>query len=213
MLKMLSSRRPNALNIPAEHVCVSSLEFFNGKFMVIVISYFFQGCMFYSLYQLNFLKNKSHKVLKQENMGPETKANLGGHQNLSRCVSVTSAFSDNILPPSISMYVCFWFAFLIQHFMYTNIHQVGYAMQQYVCSVQLYFKYESAEKCCKKFWYQFTEEPVPSKQRIHYLVNKLKPTALLIRQKGRQEQTVLTEEKLDHTVLDLKLHQGNILND
>jgi endo-1,4-beta-mannosidase len=82
-----------------------------------------------------------------------------------------------------------------------------------MCSVQLYFKYDSAEICRRKFWCQFTKEPVPSKQSIQYLLNKLKPTVLLIRQEGRHEQTVVTEEKFDHMVLDLKLHQGNILND
>jgi hypothetical protein len=71
---------------------------------------------------------------------------------------------------------------------------VGYIIEQCVCLAQLYFKYESARKCqCK-----FPEEPVPSRQNIHYLVNNLKRTGSLLDKKPDRKQTVLTEETLDN---------------
>jgi hypothetical protein len=44
------------------------------------------------------------------------------------------------------------------------------------CLVQFYFKYDSAGKCCRKFQFQFPEEPVPSNQSDLWLlfVGKLK---------------------------------------
>jgi hypothetical protein len=44
----------------------------------------------------------------------------------------------------------------------------------------------------------FPGEPVPSRQNIHYLVNKLKITGLLLDKKPDRKQTVLTEETLDN---------------
>ncbi|GFG35644.1 hypothetical protein Cfor_02565 [Coptotermes formosanus] len=79
-----------------------------------------------------------------------------------------------------------------------------YTIQQRVYLVQTYFKYESARKGCRKFRCQFPREPVPSRQAIHYLVNKLTTTGSLVDKKPDRERTVLTEEKLDETGTELE---------
>jgi hypothetical protein len=66
--------------------------------------------------------------------------------------------------------------FSINHSVLYNMAGVRYTTKQHVCSVQLYFKYESARKCRRKFQCKFPGEPVPSRQNIHYLVNKLETT-------------------------------------
>jgi hypothetical protein len=76
--------------------------------------------------------------------------------------------------------------------------RVRYTIEQRVCLVLLYFKYESAGKCRRKFQCQFPGEPVPSKQSIHNLVNKLKTTGSLLDKKPDRKRTVLREEKLDN---------------
>ncbi|GFG33838.1 hypothetical protein Cfor_11042 [Coptotermes formosanus] len=58
--------------------------------------------------------------------------------------------------------------------------RVRYAIQQRVYLVEMYFKYESARKCRRKFQCQFPAEPVPSRQTIHYLVNKLTTIGSLV---------------------------------
>jgi hypothetical protein len=70
--------------------------------------------------------------------------------------------------------------------------QVRYAVEQ------LYFKYESARKCCRKFQHKFPGEPVPSRQNIHYLVNKLKTMGSMLDKKPDRKRAVLTEETLDN---------------
>jgi hypothetical protein len=60
-----------------------------------------------------------------------------------------------------------------------------------------YVKYGSAGKCRWKFWRKFRDERVPSRQRIHSLVNKLRTTGLLINKKQKHMRWVLTKEKLD----------------
>jgi hypothetical protein len=60
-----------------------------------------------------------------------------------------------------------------------NMAQVRYTTEQCVCLMQLYFKHESA----RKFQLKFPGEPVPSRQNIHYLVNKLKTTRPLLDKK------------------------------
>jgi hypothetical protein len=62
--------------------------------------------------------------------------------------------------------------------------------------VKLYFKYESARKCLRKFQRKFPGEPVRSRQ-IHYLVNKLKTTGSLPDKNPDRKRTVLTEETSD----------------
>jgi hypothetical protein len=66
--------------------------------------------------------------------------------------------------------------------------------EQRLCLVQLYFKYESARKCRRKFQRKFTGEPVPSRQNIHNLVNKLKKTGSLPEKKTDRKGTVQTEK-------------------
>jgi len=75
--------------------------------------------------------------------------------------------------------------------------RVRYTIEQRVYLVLLYFKYESAGKCRRKFRCQFPGEPVPSRQSIHNLVNKLKRTGSLLDKKPDRKRTVLTEDKLD----------------
>jgi hypothetical protein len=87
----------------------------------------------------------------------------------------------------------------INHSVLYNMAQVKYTTEQHVCLVQLYFKYESARKCHRKFQCKFPGEPVPSRQNIQYLVNKLKITGSLLDTKPDMKQTVLTEETLDDT--------------
>jgi hypothetical protein len=60
-----------------------------------------------------------------------------------------------------------------------------------------YMKYASARKCQRKSRRKFLDERVPSRQTIHNLVNKLRPTRLLIDKKQKHKCRVLTEEKLD----------------
>jgi hypothetical protein len=74
---------------------------------------------------------------------------------------------------------------------------VRYTIQQRVCLMQLYFKYESAGKCRRKFRHRFPGEPFPSRQSIHYLVSKPKTTASLLDKRPDRKRTVLTEDKLD----------------
>jgi hypothetical protein len=74
--------------------------------------------------------------------------------------------------------------------------RVRYTIQQRVYLVEMYFKYESARKCRRKFRCQFPGQPVPSRQSIHYLVNKLTATGSLVDKKPDRQRTVLTDEKL-----------------
>jgi hypothetical protein len=78
----------------------------------------------------------------------------------------------------------------------------------------MYFKYESARKYRRKFLCQFPGEPVPSRQTVYYLVNKLTTTGSLVDKKPHRKRTVLTEEKLGEIGVEtLKLHQGNLFVD
>jgi hypothetical protein len=62
----------------------------------------------------------------------------------------------------------------------------------------MYFKYQSARKCRRKFRCQIPGEPVPSRQTIrYYLANKLTTAGLLVDKKSDRKGTVLTEAKLD----------------
>jgi hypothetical protein len=74
--------------------------------------------------------------------------------------------------------------------------QVRYAIEQRVCLVQLYFKYESARKCRRKFQRKFPGEPVLSRQSFHYLLSKLKTTGSLLDKKPDRKRALLTEETL-----------------
>jgi hypothetical protein len=75
---------------------------------------------------------------------------------------------------------------------------VRHAIQQLVYLVQMYFKFESARKRRRKFRCQFPEEPVRSRQAMHYyLANKMTKTGSLVDKKPNRKRTVLTEEKLD----------------
>jgi transposase len=57
-------------------------------------------------------------------------------------------------------------------------------------------KYGSAGKCRRRIRRKFHAERVLSRQAIHSLVNKLKPTGLLIDKKQKHKRRVLTDEKL-----------------
>ncbi|GFG40733.1 hypothetical protein Cfor_01122, partial [Coptotermes formosanus] len=74
--------------------------------------------------------------------------------------------------------------------------RVRYTIEEYVYLVQMNFKYESARKCRRKFRCQLLGEPLPSRQTIQYLVNKL-TTGSLVDKKPDKKGTVLTEEKLE----------------
>jgi hypothetical protein len=69
-------------------------------------------------------------------------------------------------------------------------------LEQYVLLYDTYVKYGSARKCPRKFRRRFRVERVPSRQKIHNFVNKLRPTGLLIDKKQKHKHRVLTE-KLD----------------
>jgi hypothetical protein len=77
--------------------------------------------------------------------------------------------------------------------------RVSYTIQQCVFLLQTCFKCESARKCRTKFRCQFPGQPVPSRQIIHYLVNKLTATGSLVDKKPDRKRTVLTEEKFDES--------------
>jgi hypothetical protein len=103
--------------------------------------------------------------------------------------------------------------FSINHSELYNMARVKYTIELHVCLVQLYFKYEYARKCRRKFQHKFPGEQVPSRQNIHYLVNTLKTMRSLLDKKPDKKRTVLAEETLTTLVLGLKLHQGGLLND
>jgi response regulator of citrate/malate metabolism len=60
-----------------------------------------------------------------------------------------------------------------------------------------YVKYGSARKCPPKFRLKFRDERVPSRQKIHNLMNKLRTIGLLIHKKQKHKGRVLPEETLD----------------
>jgi hypothetical protein len=58
--------------------------------------------------------------------------------------------------------------FSITYSVLYSMPQVRYTIEQHVCLMQLYFRYESAIKCRRIFQRKFPEEPVISKQSMHY---------------------------------------------
>jgi hypothetical protein len=70
----------------------------------------------------------------------------------------------------------------------------------------------SAGKCRRKFRRKFHAERVPSRQAIHNLVNKLKPTGLLIDKKENHKRRVYTEENSDDIIARLEHHLENHWN-
>jgi hypothetical protein len=90
--------------------------------------------------------------------------------------------------------------------------QVRYTIEEHVCLVQLCLKYESARKSCKKFQRHFPEQPVPSRQSMHYLINKLKTTGSLLDKTPDRKRTVLTEETLGDTGARLETSQRISIN-
>jgi hypothetical protein len=75
---------------------------------------------------------------------------------------------------------------------------VRYAFEQRVFLYGGYMKYGSAGNCRRNFWHKFSDEIVPSRQRVHNLVNKLRTTRLAINKQQKYKRRVLTE-KLDDT--------------
>lgn len=78
-----------------------------------------------------------------------------------------------------------------------SVDRVGYIIAHCVCLMQLYFKYESDGKCRRKFRCHSPGEPLPSKQSIYKMANKLKTTGSLLGKKTERTRAVLTEEELD----------------
>jgi hypothetical protein len=74
--------------------------------------------------------------------------------------------------------------------------QVRHTTEEHLCSVQLYFRHESARKCHRKSQHKFPEPP-QSRQNTYYLVSNLKTTGLLIRKNPDKKQNTLTENALD----------------
>jgi hypothetical protein len=74
---------------------------------------------------------------------------------------------------------------------------VRYTSEQRVFLHDTYMKYGSAGKCRRKFRRKFCDERVPSRQKIHNLVNKLRTTGLLTDKIQKHKCGVFTEEKLD----------------
>jgi hypothetical protein len=60
--------------------------------------------------------------------------------------------------------------------LYSNVH---------LCMNDIYVKYRSARKCRRKIRCKFRDEGVPSRQKIHNLVNKLRTTGLFNRQETK----------------------------
>jgi hypothetical protein len=69
--------------------------------------------------------------------------------------------------------------------------------REHIFMYDTYVKYRAARKCQQKFWRNIHDERVPSRQKVHNLVNKLRTAGLLINKKHKQRCWVLTEEKLD----------------
>jgi transposase len=93
---------------------------------------------------------------------------------------------------------------------------VRYTLEQRVFVYDTYVKYRSAGKCQRKFCHKFCGERVPSKKRIHNLVNKLRTTGFLIDKKTKHKRRVLTEEKLDEIgarLFSLGLFEGQSLQE
>jgi hypothetical protein len=65
--------------------------------------------------------------------------------------------------------------------------------------------------CYKILQLKFPGESVPSRQSIHYLVNKLKTTGSLLDKKPDRKQNVLTEETLDNIGARLETSQRKFL--
>jgi hypothetical protein len=66
-------------------------------------------------------------------------------------------------------------------------------IEQRVCLVQVYFRYESPRKCGRKFQRRFPGKPVANRQNEHCL---LKTTASLLDKKPDRKRTELTEKTL-----------------
>jgi hypothetical protein len=72
-----------------------------------------------------------------------------------------------------------------------------YTLEQCVYLNDTCMKFGSARKYRRKFRCKFRDEIVPSRQRIHNVVNRLRSTGLLIDKTQKYKRRVLTEEKLD----------------
>jgi hypothetical protein len=71
-----------------------------------------------------------------------------------------------------------------------------YTLEQRVFLYDTHVKYRSARKCRRKFRRKFRDEILPNRQIIHYMVDKLRTTGLLIDKKQKHKRRVLTAEKL-----------------
>jgi hypothetical protein len=70
---------------------------------------------------------------------------------------------------------------------------VRYTLEQRVFLYDTYVKYGPAGKCRRKFRRKFRDERVPSRQKIHNVVNKLRTTGLLTDKKTKHKRRVLTK--------------------
>jgi hypothetical protein len=92
---------------------------------------------------------------------------------------------------------------------WNNMAQVWYTIEQRVCLVQLYFKYEFARKCRRNIQRKFPWEPAASRRNTYYLVNKLKTKGSFTDKEPDRRRTALTGETL---VIDMNPQQENHLN-
>lgn len=149
--------------------------------------------MIYTLYLVNVTTTESHKVLNEGNVGAQTAANYAANENLSQ------RFETYICVASVDLQcidmTCN--AFLSQPFgAVATCVESEHCSIVCVCLMQPCFKYESAGKRRRMFRCQFPAESVPSKQSIHYLVNKLKTAGSLLDKKPVCKGTLLAEDKL-----------------
>jgi hypothetical protein len=82
---------------------------------------------------------------------------------------------------------------------------VRYTLEQRVFLYDTYVKYGSATECWRKFRSKFCDDVLPSRQKIHNLVNEVRTTGLVIDKKQKHKLRALTEKlddigaRLEHT--------------
>jgi hypothetical protein len=112
------------------------------------------------------------------------------------CVGVCLWFVSSLQQFSAPLAILFYI-FIVSEQCCTSWCSIFYSNMYYcmtsVCNMDI------LESVGKKFWHEFRDERVPSKQTIHNLVDILRTTRLLLDKKQKHKCRVLTEEKLDDT--------------
>jgi len=84
-------------------------------------------------------------------------------------------------------------------------------MNQYTWTARVFgaavFQTRPARKCRREFLCQFPGQPLPSKQSIHNLVNKLKTTQSLLEKSHTRDKLYWQKRNWMILVINLKLHQ------